>query len=384
MWQFNQILRRLFASDQSSSVLLLLFTILALVIANSGYAGQYHAFWHIHWLDLSLEEWVNDGLMAIFFLLIGLELKRELYVGELSNLNDALLPTVAAIGGMLTPALIFWSFNHGTAYQSGIGIPMATDIAFAIGVLSVLGSRVPVALKVFLVAFAVIDDLGAAIVIAVFYTSSISLVYLVAALAVIACLLLLNRWQVRYMVPYILGGVMVWWLTLQSGVHPTVAGVALAFTIPFSREDQNSLSHKLEHTLYLPVAFLILPIFAFANTGLAIDTRSFQDMFSHSNSIGIIAGLLVGKPVGITLAAWLAVKAGICKLPASLSWGHVIGAGILGGIGFTMSIFITNLAYAGQDDIIHLSKMAILAGSLLSGIVGWCWLKAMLPAKLTT
>ncbi|HSI46375.1 MAG TPA: Na+/H+ antiporter NhaA [Methylophilus sp.] len=384
MWQFNQILRRLFASDQSSSVLLLLFTILALVIANSSFAGQYHAFWHIHWLDLSLEEWVNDGLMAIFFLLIGLELKRELYVGELSNLNDALLPTVAAIGGMLTPALIFWAFNHGTAYQSGIGIPMATDIAFAIGVLSVLGSRVPVALKVFLVAFAVIDDLGAAIVIAVFYTSSISLVYLVAALAVIACLLLLNRWQVRFMVPYILGGVMVWWLTLQSGVHPTVAGVALAFTIPFSREDQDSLSHKLEHALYLPVAFLILPIFAFANTGLAIDTRSLQDMFSHSNSIGIIAGLLIGKPVGITLAAWLAVKAGICKLPASLRWGHVIGAGILGGIGFTMSIFITNLAYVGEDEIIHLSKMAILAGSLLSGIVGWCWLKAMLPAKLAT
>lgn len=384
MLPFNQLLRRLFASDQSSSLLLLFFTLLALVIANSGIAAHYHALWHFHWLDLSLEEWVNDGLMAIFFLLIGLELKRELYVGELSSLNDALLPTIAAIGGMLTPALIFWLFNHGTEYQSGIGIPMATDIAFAIGVLSVLGSRVPVALKVFLVAFAVIDDLGAAIVIAVFYTSSISLGYLAAALAVIACLLLLNRWQVRFMVPYILGGVMVWWLTLQSGVHPTVAGVALAFTIPFSREDQDSLSHKLEHALYLPVAFLILPVFAFANTGLAIDTRSLQAMFSHSNSIGIMAGLVIGKPVGITLAAWCAVKAGICTLPSSLRWGHVIGAGILGGIGFTMSIFITNLAFAGENEMIHLSKMAILAGSLLSGVIGWCWLKAMLPNKVTT
>ncbi|MFD1122051.1 Na+/H+ antiporter NhaA [Methylophilus flavus] len=384
MLLFHPILRRFFASDQSSSVLLLLFTLLALVIANSGFAGQYHAFWHSHWMGLSLEEWVNDGLMAIFFLLIGLELKRELYAGELSSLNDALLPTVAAIGGMLTPALIFWAFNHGTAYQPGIGIPMATDIAFAIGVLSVLRSRVPVALKVFLVAFAVIDDLGAAIVIAVFYTSSISLVYLLAALAVIACLLLLNRWQVRYMLPYILGGVMVWWLTLQSGVHPTVAGVALAFTIPFARDDQDSLSHKLEHALYLPVAFLILPIFAFANTGLAIDMRSLQDMFSHSNSLGIIAGLLIGKPVGIALAAWLAVKTGVCKLPSSLRWRHVIGAGILGGIGFTMSIFITNLAFAGQPALIQLSKMAILTGSLFSGVFGWWWLRATLPNKVTT
>lgn len=382
MKKFNQTFQRFFASDQASSILLLLSTILALVIANSGLAHYYHALWHSHWLGLSLEEWVNDGLMAIFFLLIGLELKRELYVGELSTLNNALLPTIAAIGGMLLPALIFWQLNHGTEYQSGIGIPMATDIAFALGVLSVLGTRVPVALKVFLVAFAVIDDLGAAIVIAVFYTTSISLTYLMAALAVMVFLFALNRWRVHSIVPYVLGGMLMWWLTLKSGVHPTLAGVALAFTIPFSRESHVSPSHKLEHSLYLPVAFLILPVFAFANTGLHVETQSLQAIASHSNSIGIIAGLLLGKPLGITLAAWFAVKAGICTLPAPLRWSHVIGTGMLGGIGFTMSIFITNLAFEGRPEVIHLSKMAILTGSLLSGLAGWWWLKRVLTVKV--
>lgn len=371
--------QRFLASEQASSILLLLVTVLALVIANSALAEYYHHFWHHHVLGLSLEEWVNDGLMAIFFLLIGLELKRELYVGELSSVNNALLPTIAAMGGMIVPALIFWQFNHGTAYQAGIGIPMATDIAFALGVLSLLGKRVPAPLKVFLVAFAVIDDLGAAIMIAVFYTASISWPHLLGALAILALLFALNRWRVLSMVPYLLGGALMWWLTLQSGVHATLAGIALAFAIPFNRQPENdhSPSHQLEHALHLPVAFLILPVFAFANTGVHIAANSLSTVFSHSNSLGIMLGLLIGKPVGITLAVLASVVAGVCKLHAPLRLAHVIGAGMLGGIGFTMSIFITNLAFSEMADAVNLSKMAILTGSLLSGLAGWLWLSVV-------
>jgi len=372
--------QRFLASEQASSILLLLVTILALVIANSALAEHYHHFWHHHVLGLSLEEWVNDGLMAIFFLLIGLELKRELYVGELSSVNNALLPTIAAMGGMIVPALIFWQFNQGTAYQAGVGIPMATDIAFALGVLSLLGKRVPAPLKVFLVAFAVIDDLGAAIMIAVFYTASISWPHLLGALAILALLFALNRWRVLSMLPYLLGGACMWWLTLQSGVHATLAGIALAFAIPFNRQPENdhSPSHQLEHALHLPVAFVILPVFAFANTGVHIAANSLDTVFSHHNSLGIILGLLLGKPLGITLAVLAAVVAGVCKLHAPLRLAHVIGAGMLGGIGFTMSIFITNLAFSEMADAINLSKMAILTGSLLSGLAGWVWLSVVL------
>ena len=372
--------QRFLASEQASSILLLLVTILALVIANSALAEHYHHFWHQHVLGLSLEGWVNDGLMAIFFLLIGLELKRELYVGELSSVNNALLPTIAAMGGMIVPALIFWQFNQGTAYQAGVGIPMATDIAFALGVLSLLGKRVPAPLKVFLVAFAVIDDLGAAIMIAVFYTASISWPHLLGALAILALLFALNRWRVLSMLPYLLGGACMWWLTLQSGVHATLAGIALAFAIPFNRQPENdhSPSHQLEHALHLPVAFLILPVFAFANTGVHIAANSLDTVFSHHNSLGIILGLLLGKPLGITLAVLAAVVAGVCKLHAPLRLAHVIGAGMLGGIGFTMSIFITNLAFSEMADAINLSKMAILTGSLLSGLAGWVWLSVVL------
>jgi Na+:H+ antiporter, NhaA family len=372
--------QRFLASEQASSILLLLVTVLALMIANSTLAEHYHHFWHHQLLGLSREEWVNDGLMAIFFLLIGLELKRELYVGELSSVNNALLPTIAAMGGMIVPALVFWQFNHGTAYQAGVGIPMATDIAFALGVLSILGKRVPAPLKVFLVAFAVIDDLGAAIMIAVFYTASISWPHLLGAFAVLALLFALNRWRVLSMIPYVLGGALMWWLTLKSGVHATLAGIALAFAIPFSRqpEDEHSPSHQLEHALHLPVAFLILPVFAFANTGVHIAANSLSTVFSHNNSLGIMLGLLIGKPVGITLAVLASVVTGVCKLHAPLRLAHVIGAGMLGGIGFTMSIFITNLAFSEMADAINLSKMAILIGSLFSGLAGWLWLSVVL------
>ncbi len=382
MRQLTQAFQRFLALEQASSVLLLLATILALVIANSSLVSYYHSLWNSDWAGVSLEEWVNDGLMAIFFLLIGLELKRELLVGELSSLNNALLPTIAALGGMLVPAGIFWGLNQGTAYQAGVGIPMATDIAFALGVLSMLGKRVPLPLKVFLVAFAVIDDLGAALMIALFYTASISLPYLFAALVVLAVLFMLNRLKVNSLIPYLLGGICMWWLTLQSGVHATLAGIALAFAIPFNAKDEPaSLSHRLEHVLHAPVAYLILPVFAFANTGVHVAIENLQDLLEQTPSIGIMAGLLLGKPLGITVAVWLSVLAGLCTLPPSIRGVHILGAGMLGGIGFTMSIFITNLAFAGMADAINLSKLAILAGSVTAGVLGWGWLYCMLPKQ---
>jgi NhaA family Na+:H+ antiporter len=382
MRQLTQTFQRFLALEQASSVLLLSATIIALFIANSSLAPHYHSLWHSHWSGLSLEEWVNDGLMAIFFLLIGLELKRELYVGELSTLNNALLPTIAAVGGMLVPAAIFWGLNQGTAYQAGVGIPMATDIAFALGVLSMLGKRVPLPLKVFLVAFAVIDDLGAALMIAVFYTANISLPYLFAALAVLALLFMLQRLKVNSLTLYLLGGILMWWLTLQSGVHATLAGIALAFAIPFNASnEQASLSHRLEHVLHAPVAYFILPVFAFANTGVHVALENLHDLLVQTHSTGIMAGLLLGKPLGITLAVLLSVVAGICTLPPAIRWVHIIGAGMLGGIGFTMSIFITNLAFAEMTDAINLSKLAILTGSLTAGVLGWGWLYCMLPRQ---
>lgn len=383
MRKLSQTFQRFLASEQIGSLLLLLMTVLALCVANSGWQPRYETLWHSHVLGLSLEEWVNDGLMAIFFLLIGLELKRELYVGELSSVNNALLPTLAAIGGMLVPAAVFWHFNAGTVFQSGVGIPMATDIAFALGVLSLLGPSVPSALKVFLVAFAVIDDLGAAIMIAVFYTAQIAWPFLGAALAVLAGLWLLNRGKITAMWPYLLGGAVLWWLTLQSGVHATLAGIALAFVIPFNTpaSDENSPSHRLEQALHQPVAFIILPLFAFANTGVTLAPALLQQLTSHSDSLGIMLGLLVGKPVGIVAAVWLAVVTGLCTLHAPLNFKHIFGAGILGGIGFTMSIFITNLAFPQMPDAILLSKMAILSGSLCAGVLGALWLSLTLPGS---
>lgn len=381
MRQLSLTFQRFLASEQAGGIVLLAATMLALLLANSAWADHYHVFWHQPLLGLSLEAWVNDGLMAIFFLLIGLELKRELYIGELSSVSQALLPTIAAIGGMCVPALIFLQFNQGTEYQAGVGIPMATDIAFALGVLTMLGKRVPAALKVFLVAFAVIDDLGAAAMIAVFYTASLSLVHLLGALGVMVVLLLLNRMRILSMLPYVLGGGLMWWLTLQSGVHATLAGIALAFAIPFTakREDAHSPSHRLQHALHYPVAFAILPVFAFANTGVQIAADSLHHILTHENSLGIIAGLLVGKPIGITLAVWVAVRLGLCRLPSNVRWLHIAGTGLLGGIGFTMSIFITNLAFTNMPEAVNLSKMAILTGSLLSGVLGWMWLAATLP-----
>lgn len=365
-----------FNSEKSSGILLIVCTAISLLLSNSSIGFSYMSFWQTDAGGLSIELWINDALMAVFFLLIGLELERELYSGELSNFKNALLPIFAALGGIVTPALIHFSLNSGTPTQAGIGIPMATDIAFALGALALLGSRVPASLKVFVVAFAVIDDLGAIIVIAAFYTAQLSTGYLAGALAVWMLLIAMNRlFRIMALLPYLLGGALMWFLTLKSGVHATVAGVLLAFAIPYSAkdEDQESPSHRLEHLLHKPVAFIILPIFALANTAILIGPDWMQNLAS-ANSVGIITGLLVGKPLGVTLLCFVAVLSGLCRLPSDLTWRHIFGAGILGGIGFTMSIFITGLAFTGNAATINASKMAILVASLIAGSLGFLWL----------
>jgi NhaA family Na+:H+ antiporter len=371
-----QTFNRFVASEQAGALLLVLCVAVSMVLANSEVGVPYLNFWQQRVGPLSLEDWINDGLMAIFFLLIGLELERELYVGELSDFRNALLPIVAAIGGMAVPALTHLAFNVGLPTQSGFGIPMATDIAFALGVLALLGQRIPLALKVFVVAYAVIDDLGAIVIIATFYTAQLSTSYLLAALGVWALLLVFNRvFRVMSLLPYLLGGAVMWVLVLKSGVHATIAGVLLAFAIPFSgREDIDSPSHRLENALHQPVAFIVLPIFALANTGIVIGDGWVQELLSP-NSLGIVAGLVLGKPLGVMGLCLLATALGICRLPAGVKWGHMAGAAMLGGIGFTMSIFITGLAFSGQPETVNAAKMAILWASLASGVLGFLWLR---------
>lgn len=370
--------RRFFASEKSGGVLLIVCTAISLALANSALGPAYSSVWQFHLGSLTVADWINDGLMAVFFLLIGLELERELYNGELSNFKNALLPILAALGGICVPALIYFALNRNTSTQAGIGIPMATDIAFALGALAILGSRVPASLKIFLAALAVIDDLAAIIVIAVFYTTKVSLVYLFAALGVFALLIIFNRLRWRRLLPFLIGGIAMWFLTLKSGVHATIAGVLLAFTIPFSakQDDEASPSHRLENFLQKPVAFIILPIFALANTGISLGSDSMRNL-TKANSLGILSGLVIGKPLGITLVSFIAVSIGICRLPAEVNWRHIIGAGMLGGIGFTMSIFITNLAFTGNPEMVSSSKLAILLASLTAGTIGILWLRIL-------
>ncbi|MEO7387727.1 MAG: Na+/H+ antiporter NhaA [Gammaproteobacteria bacterium] len=365
-----------FNSGRSGGFLLLGCTILSLAIANSAAGPVYLNLWEGRVAGLSVAHWVNDALMAIFFLLVGLELERELYSGELSKLRNALLPIVAAVGGVTAPALIHWALNAGTPTQSGAGIPMATDIAFALAVLAVLGSRIPASLKVFLTALAVIDDLAAIVVIAVFYTSKVSLGYLLGALTVFAVLVMFNRLlRIMSLSPYLIGGALLWFLMLKSGVHATIAGVLLAFAIPFSAksEDETSPSHRLEHFLHRPVGFIVLPIFALANTGIVIGSQWREDLLS-ANSLGIALGLVIGKPLGVTLLSALAVAVGICKLPGDFGWRHLFGAGLLGGIGFTMSIFVAQLAFPAEPALIVASKIAIMLASATAGVLGLVWL----------
>ena len=369
--------RRFFASNQAGGLVLIACTLLSLLLANSVLGAGYTGFWQRPLFGMSLEHWINDGLMAVFFLFVGLELERELYNGELSDLRSALLPIMAAAGGICLPALLHFSLNAGTATQAGIGIPMATDIAFALGVLALLGSRVPASLKVFLAALAVIDDLCAIVVIALFYTSDFQPLYLAGALLVFGGLLGLNRLaRVMALWPYLLGGMLMWFLMLKSGIHATIAGVLLAFAIPFSarQDDQASPSHRLEHFLHYPVAFMVLPIFALANTGVVVGA-DWAAQLAAPNSLGIVAGLLLGKPAGILAFSFGAVALGICRLPGDLDWRHVAGAGMLSGIGFTMSIFIANLAFPGLAAAVTASKIAVLLASLCAGTLGFLWLK---------
>lgn len=377
MFKLSSTFQAFFESEKAGGFLLILATIVSLAIANSSFALSYEAFWHQSLLGLSITHWVNDALMAIFFLLIGLELERELYVGELSSFSNALLPIVAAVGGMLLPALIYWQIGHNTPYSAGVGIPMATDIAFALGVLSMLGSRIPPALKVFLVAFAVIDDLGASVMIALFYTSHIALPYLFAALGLFAVLLIFNKMRVMQLWPYLAVGIIIWWLVLMSGVHPTLAGIALAFAVPFGKKGahMDSPSHRLEHSLHRPVAFVILPIFALANTAVTVDMQTLSQLPTHPITWGVVAGLVLGKPIGVCLGVFITTRLFGYALPEQMQWAHVLGAGLLGGIGFTMSIFVTNLAFANMEDAITLAKMAILLASVCAGLLGFLWLQ---------
>lgn len=365
-------------NERAGAVILIVCTVASLFVANTAFGPSYLSLWQGYLGPLSIEHWINDGLMAIFFLLIGLELEREIFAGELSNIKSALLPIFAAIGGIVVPASIHFALNNGTPTQPGVGIPMATDIAFAIGVLALLGPRVPASLKVFLVALAVMDDLGAIVVIAVFYTSELSLPFLAAALGTIGLLFVFNRLRIMSLIPYLIGGTFAWFFMLKSGVHATIAGVLVAFTIPFThkRDDADAPSYRLEHSLHKPVAFLILPVFALANTGIVIGSDWASEIAS-ANSLGIIIGLVFGKPLGITLLSFIVVTIGICRLPLDLNWKHVFGAGLLGGIGFTMSIFITNLAFTGQAEVINASKMAILLASLTAGTAGFIFLKLL-------
>ncbi|MDP4630864.1 MAG: Na+/H+ antiporter NhaA [Flavobacteriales bacterium] len=374
--KLSRLFNEFFESEKVGGVLLIFCTAVSLLLANFFLKDNYIQLWHFQFGGHSATHWINDGLMAIFFLLIGLELEREIYNGELSNLKNASLPIVAAIGGIIVPAGVFLLFNFGTNTQAGAGIPMATDIAFAIGILSLLGNRVPASLKVLLTAIAVIDDLGAVIVISIFYTSTIAFTNLFLALGIFGILLILNRLKFHNLIPYLIGGVVMWYFMLQSGVHPSITGVLLAFAIPFGSGREKSPSYILQHWLHKPVAYFILPLFALANTCISIDS-AWHTGLTQSNSIGIFVGLIVGKPLGIFLFSFITVSLGICALPKDLEWKQFIGVGLLAGIGFTMSIFITLLAFDNHE-LITQSKIAILIGSLIAGTLGYLWLRATL------
>lgn len=369
----TKLFNEFFNSEKAGGIVLLVCTILSVVLANSSVSADYIGFWNTSFADHTIAQWINDGLMAIFFLLIGLELEREIYKGELSNIKDALLPIFGAVGGIIVPAGIYLFLNWGTETQNGAGIPMATDIAFALAVIALLGKRVPVSVKVFLTALAVIDDLGAILIIAFFYTSTILWSKLLISLAIFAALLVLNRLKIRNLIPYILGGIAMWYFMLQSGVHATITGVLLAFAIPFGDGGERSTSYVLQHFLHKPVAFIILPVFALANTAIIIDSNVTGGL-SEPFAWGIACGLLLGKPIGIFLFTFISSKTGLAQLPSDINWRKVLGVGFLGGIGFTMSIFITLLAFS-ENEIINTSKLVIFLCSLLAGAIGFVILR---------
>lgn len=361
--------------SRAVGITLLVCTLISLVISNTGWGPAYINFWEkeihllpdpIH-LPHTLLHTINDGLMALFFLLVGMEIKREVLEGELSSIRKSILPILAAVGGMLFPALLYLIWNTGSGSAQGWGVPMATDIAFSLGILSLLGSRVPLSLKILLTALAIIDDLGAIIAIAVFYTDNIDWWYLGFGGFLFLALLLLNKFRIKTLPVYYLLGIGLWYCLFNSGVHATLAGVLLAFALPIQK------IARLEHHLHDPVSFIILPLFALANTAILFPEETGKVLASSIN-YGILSGLIIGKPLGITLIAYLAVKLKIASLPGDLRWKHIAGMGMLAGIGFTMSIFISMLAFKDADDQTT-AKIAVLIASLVSGVAGFLYLK---------
>jgi NhaA family Na+:H+ antiporter len=364
----GNLFKEFFEGEKSGGFILIFVTFVSLIIANSAFQNSYLEFWQKKILGLKIELWVNDVLMSIFFLLIGLELKREFTSGELSDPKKATLPFVSALGGILVPAGIYLFLNWNSETQSGFGIPMATDIAFAIGVLSLLGKRIPLSIKIFLTALAVIDDLAAILVIAFFYSKGIAWIYLLLALLTYSLLYLLNKLKVKNLLIYLLLGIVLWYFMHHSGIHATISGVLLALTIPATKNESKSTAGTLQDWLDTPVPFIILPLFAMANTAIQINPN-WNAFFSSNYTLGIFFGLVFGKPIGIALFTFIFVKTGICKLPSGSNWKQLIAVSFLGGIGFTMSIFVSLLAF--NDSIaINNSKLMIMISSLTAGIIG--------------
>lgn len=386
--ELSKYFQKFFHSSKTSGILLILCVFLSLIIANTSSAEGFQNFLdtkigtEIFHLNYSLSVWINDGLMAIFFLLVGLEIKRELVEGELSDIKKASLPIFAAIGGMLIPALIFIAFNHSTDYKNGWAIPMATDIAFSLAIISLLGKSVPNSLKIFLSALAIVDDLGAIIVIALFYTDSIDWLSLGVCGGITLLLIILNKLKVTKIIFYLVPGLFLWYFMHHSGIHATIAGVILAFTIPTNVSDTEiSPLEKLEEQLHIPVSFFIMPIFALANTNITFQAEVL-DHFVSPLSLGIIFGLFAGKVLGINLFSFLAIRFKLGELPAFSAWKEMIGVGFLAGIGFTMSIFVSLLAFPGNIENQDISKISILFVSVLSGIVGFIILKTKKKSSL--
>lgn len=372
-----KIFAHFFQSSSAGGILLLICVALSLLIANTGLAEGFANFLDyplgfesgaVH-LRYPVLLWINDGLMAIFFLLVGLEIKREIVEGELSSIRHASLPVLAAIGGVALPAVIYALLNADTSTSKGWGIPMATDIAFALGILSLLGSKVPSGLKIFLAALAIVDDLIAILVIAIFYSSELHFSYLGYAGGIFVMLIVFNRLGIKNLFFYIIPGIIMWYLIHHSGIHATIAGVLTAITLPTNEEDYDSPLEKLEHALTRPVNFIIMPIFAIANTNITFEAGMVEGLVSNLG-LGILLGLFLGKPIGILLMSWLSVRMKVSELPEGTNWTHVLGLGLLGGIGFTMSIFIALLSFS---DAVHQTeaKFAILIASVLSGIAGF-------------
>ncbi|MDF5830822.1 Na+/H+ antiporter NhaA [Pseudomonas syringae] len=372
---------RFFAAESAGGLVLMAAALAALIVANSPLADSYFAALHAVFAGLSVSHWINDGLMAIFFMLVGLEIKREVLAGQLASWSQRALPGFAALGGMVVPALIYVAFNWGRPDTiGGWAIPAATDIAFALGVLSLLGKRVPLSLKIFLSALAILDDLGAVLIIALFYTSDLSIPMLLAALGSIAVLVALNRLGVKKLLPYLVIGALLWFFMLQSGIHATLAGVALALCIPLGKPDEEARSPllHLEEKLHPWVAFAVVPIFGFANAGVSLSGIT-ADKLVDPVPLGVALGLLVGKQVGIFAMAALAIRAGLARLPDGSNWGQLYGVAALCGIGFTMSLFIGALAFPGTPELVDEVKVGVLIGSVLSAVLGVVALRRFAP-----